>query len=54
MAEQLIEEQEDEADTGRRMDDELKAMSAIIRMLNQMDESARCRIVCYIASRYAN
>lgn len=44
---------EDEADTGRRMDDELKVMGAIIRLLNNVDEPAQSRIVNYIASRFA-
>ncbi len=45
--------EEDDAGTSRRMDDELKAMGAIIRTLNELEEPARARIMQYLSSRYA-
>lgn len=52
MAETLLEEPEDDTVTSRRMDEELKAISAILRTLNELDEAASSRIVAYISARF--
>jgi predicted transcriptional regulator len=46
------EQEAEEADTGRKMDAEIRTISGIIRTLNDLDEAARRRVVAYIASRY--
>jgi len=43
---------EDTTESSRRMDPELKSISAILRELNQLDEAARGCVVRYLASRY--
>lgn len=43
---------EPETNSSRRMDPELRAMSAIIRTLDELDSTSCCRIVAYINSRY--
>lgn len=46
------EELEEETETRRRMDPELKAISAVLRTLDDLDEAGRGRVVAYLASRY--
>ncbi len=46
-------QQEQEEDRGsRRMDPELKSMSAMLRCLEELDEAAKERVVAWIAARY--
>ena len=37
---------------GRRMDAELRVIGAILRLLTEIDEPARARVVTYLTSRY--
>jgi hypothetical protein len=46
-------EAEEEATTSRRLDPELRALGAIIRILDDLPEPARCRAVAWIHSRYS-
>lgn len=48
----IPETEEDTDRTGRGMDDELKAIAAILRLLDRQEVSARARIVTYISSRF--
>ena len=50
-----IEEQiPEEQDRGRRMDPELKALSAMIRLLEDLDDGlTQSRVTTYLAARYA-
>ncbi len=41
-----------DADSGRRMDPELRTMGAMLRMLSDLDPEARGRVVAYLAARY--
>lgn len=44
---------EEEASTGsRRLDPELRTMGAMLRMLDDLDDKARARVVSYLSSRY--
>lgn len=43
---------EEAAEEGRRMDPEIRTLSAVLRILDKLPEPARGRIVAYIASRY--
>lgn len=45
--------EETEPTGGRKMDGELRVMSAMIRFLDDMDPAARRRVVDYLSSRYA-
>lgn len=42
----------DDEDTGRGMDPELKALSAILRVLDKQSDDAAARIVDYIHARF--
>ncbi len=39
---------------GRKMDPELRSISAILRLLEELDEQARERVVAYITHRYVS
>ena len=52
MQPELIEEAENESGTGRSMDAEIKVMGKIIRILDDLDEPAKTRIMAYLAARY--
>jgi hypothetical protein len=44
---------EDEAETDtRRMDDEIKTLSSILRTLRALEEPARRRVIAYLAARF--
>lgn len=43
---------EEAAEEGRRMDPEIRVISAMLRLLDKLPEPAKGRIVAYIASRY--
>ncbi len=43
---------EDDGDSGRRMDPELRTMGAMLRMLADLDADARGRVVAYLAARF--
>lgn len=44
----------DEEETGtRRMDEEVKAISAILRLLADLEEPAKERIIAYVSDRFA-
>lgn len=43
---------EAEADESRRMDPELRTIGRIIRMLEEIEESGRSRVMSYLVSRY--
>lgn len=46
-------EPEPEEPTGsRRLDPELRTMGAMLRMLDDLDDKARARVVLYLSSRY--
>jgi hypothetical protein len=48
-------ETHEEEDTGsRRMDPELKCMSALVRTLNEIAEPARGRVVRWLMDRYTS
>ena len=50
----LIETPDDNDREGtRRMDPELRTLSAIIRLLESLDLPARTRAVCWLTSRYS-
>lgn len=34
------------------MDDEIRVLSAMLRMLNDLEDSARARVVTYLSSRF--
>lgn len=41
-------------ETGRRnMDSEILMISRILRMLADLDDAARCRVMQYLSSRYS-
>lgn len=46
------EEPQEEAETGRRMDPELRSIAAILRLLEALPEPARERCVVYVSDRY--
>lgn len=45
-------EADDEVDTGRSMDPELRVLSGILRDLRKLDDAARARVISYLASRF--
>ena len=48
-----IKEQDAEEQPGsRRLDPELRTMGAMLRMLDDLDDKARARVVTYLSSRY--
>jgi hypothetical protein len=46
-------DEEEEVSTGRQMDPELRTISAIIRLLREIDEDAKARVIQYVYARYA-
>lgn len=40
-------------DRGRKMDPEIKVLSALVRTIDDLEEPARARVVAWLASRYA-
>lgn len=48
----LIEKEEDEGESTRRMDPELKVMAAMIRQLDLLEEKAKPRVIAWLADRY--
>ncbi len=52
-AESVTPEPEDaEEGRGRKADVELLTMGRIIRLLEELDETARCRVMSYLSARY--
>ncbi len=51
-AEQAVPTIENEEQGSRRMDLELRTIGAMLRMLDDMDDSARARVVTYLSSRF--
>lgn len=47
-------EVEDEAQVARRMDPELRTLGALLRMIENLEEPARGRVVAYLSSRYSS
>ncbi len=43
---------QEDSETRRRMDPELRVMAAMLRMLDELHEEARVRVVAYISNRY--
>jgi|HubBroStandDraft_4_1064222.scaffolds.fasta_scaffold00070_8 hypothetical protein len=46
-------DEDDDAASTRKMDEEILAISQILRSLGKMPESARTRILTYLCSRFA-
>lgn len=46
------EPEDDDTTSDRKMDEELKAIGAILRELRKLPDDARPRVVAYIASRF--
>ena len=40
-------------DSGRRMDQEIRTMAALLRILDDLDEPAKGRVVRWLADRYS-
>lgn len=52
MSEPVQEPESEEASGRRTMDPELRCMSAILRMLDDLDDKARGRVVAYLRNRF--
>lgn len=46
--------EDDEPDTDRRMDPEVRVMGKLLRTLDELEEPAKGRVVAWLSSRYAN
>ncbi len=51
MADTLLTEPEEETGS-RRMDDELRCLGQMLRMLGDLEEDARARVIAYLSSRF--
>lgn len=51
-AEIEVEDEQESATGGRKMDRELKGIAALLRILDEHDEPARGRMVRYLSDRY--
>lgn len=49
---ELLESDETEATTNRKMDAELRTMGAILRLLDEMNDQARARVIDYLSKRF--
>lgn len=52
MADELTPDPDDEADTSRQMDGEIKVIGSILRTLRALEEPARRRVIAYLAARF--